>query len=44
MVVEYLAIKLVAQEAIRIASFLRAFSYKGIDLAPIQIYINSMNV
>ena len=32
-VAEYLAIESAAQEAIKIASFLRAFSYNGIDLA-----------
>jgi hypothetical protein len=43
-VVEYLAIKLVAQEAIKVASFLRALSYNSTDLAPIQIYTDSTNV
>jgi hypothetical protein len=43
-VAEYLAIELVAQEAIKVASFLRALSYKGTDLAPIQIYTDSTNV
>jgi hypothetical protein len=43
-VVEYLAIKSVAQEAIKVASFLRALGYNGTDLALIQIYIDSANV
>jgi len=34
-VVEYLVIELAAQEAIKIASFLRALGYNGTDLAPI---------
>ena len=44
MVVEYLAIKLVAQKAIKVASFLKALGYNGTDLALIQIYIDSANV
>ena len=43
-VVEYLAIKSAAQEVIKIASFLRALGYNGMDLAPIQIYTDSVNV
>jgi hypothetical protein len=43
-VAEYLAIESVAQEAIKIASFLRALGYNGTDLAPIQIYTDSANV
>jgi hypothetical protein len=43
-VAEYLAIELVAQEAIKVASFLRALGYNGTDLAPIQIYTDSANV
>ena len=41
---EYLAIESVAQEAIKVASFLRALGYNGTDLAPIQIYTDSANV
>ena len=44
MVAEYLVIKLVTQEAIKVASFLRALSYNGTDLALIQIYTDSINV
>jgi hypothetical protein len=44
MVVEYLVIELVAQEVIKVASFLRALSYNGTDLALIQIYTDSTNV
>ena len=33
MVAEYLAIELVVKEAIKVASFLRALSYNGTDLA-----------
>ena len=44
MVTKYLAIELVAQEIIKVASFLRAFGYNGIDLALIQIYIDSVNI
>jgi hypothetical protein len=43
-VAEYLAIESVAQEAIKVASFLRALSYNGTDLALIQIYTDSANV
>ena len=43
-VVEYLAIELVVQEAIKVATFLRALSYNGTDLALIQIYTDSINV
>ena len=43
-VVEYLAIESVIQEAIKVTSFLRALSYNGTDLAPIQIYTDSINV
>ena len=43
-VAKYLAInKSAAQEAIKIATFLRALGYNGIDLAPIWIYTDSAN-
>ena len=40
---KYLAIKTVAQKAIKIVSFLRALGYKSTNLAPIQIYTDSTN-
>ena len=43
-VAEYLVIESVVQEVIKVMRFLRALSYKGIDLALVQIYIDSANV
>ena len=42
-VVEYLVIESAVQEAIKIATFLRAFGYNGIDLALIWIYTDNIN-